>query len=212
MDQDRADGALAGRFFVFVHPATVIGEGSAGKEFGIVGGRLVDQHEQDFAFEVGTFVVVPVVFGGFDAVAHVNDVGIDIRFGLLSLIVGYVLVERLEVERLPAGGDQREASVGAGREADHGDFLHIGAVFAGGLQAIERELGGNVFGGQVAATLAGAASFEKIVGKEAGLLLDVFRADVLHSVDGGGREVRSSARFRSLDLRGKACHQHQWNS
>jgi hypothetical protein len=83
------------------------------------------------------------------------------------------------------------------------DFLHVRAVFSGGLQAVEGELGGNVFGGDVATALAGAAPFEKIVREEADLLFDVFRTNVLHGSDSGGREVRSAAGFRWLVLCGE---------
>ena len=43
-----------------------------------------------------------------------------------------------------------------------GNFLQIGTVVAGRLQAIERELGSDVFGSDVTATLSGTASFKQI--------------------------------------------------
>ena len=80
VDEDGADRAFARGFFVLVDPAAVVGERLAGEKFRIVRGRLVDQHEQDFAFDVDAFVVVPVVFGRLDAVADVDDLGVDVRF------------------------------------------------------------------------------------------------------------------------------------
>ncbi len=78
---------------------------------------------------------------------------------------------------------------GGGSDADHGDFLEIGAVVAGGLQAIEPELGGDVFGGDVAATLSGAAAFEEVEREEADVGADVLGIDFLEGGDGVGREM-----------------------
>ena len=200
MNENRADSPFARGFFVFVNPAAVVSERLAGEKLRIVRGRLVDQHEQDFALDVHALVIVPVVFGRFDAIADVDDVGVNLGFGLLRLIVGDVIVERFEVERIKArtfGGNEREARVGAGRDADHRNFLQIGAVVAGGLQSIERKLRRDVFGGNVASTLAGAAPFEKVVGEEANMGLDVIRTNALHSGDGRRGKVRAEAGFNA---------------
>ena len=67
----------------------------------------------------------------------------------------------------PCWRDQRESGFGQSGDSDHRNFLHVGAVVAGRLQSIQRELRGDVFGGDVAAALSGAAAFEQIVRQEA---------------------------------------------
>ena len=69
---------LAGGLLVLVGPAAVVGEGLAGEEVGIVGGRIVDDDEDDFAFDVDAGVVVPLVLGRGDAVADEDDGGVDV--------------------------------------------------------------------------------------------------------------------------------------
>ena len=63
--------------FELVGPAAVVGEGFAAEEFGIVGGRVADDADDDFAFDVDALVVVPVEFGGGGSVADEDDRGID---------------------------------------------------------------------------------------------------------------------------------------
>ena len=74
--------------------------------------------------------------------------------------------------------------------------MQIGAIVAGRLQSIERELRRDVFGGNVASALAGAAAFEKIVGEEANVSLDVVGANALHGGDGGRGQGASRSAFR----------------
>jgi hypothetical protein len=45
-------------------------------------------------------------------------------------------------------------------------LLEVGAVVAGGFEAVEGELRGDVFGGEFAAAQAGVAAFEQVVGEE----------------------------------------------
>ena len=74
------------------------------------------------------------------------------------------------------------------RHADEVDLLEVGAVVAGGLEAVEGELGGDVLGGQIAAAEAGAAAFQEVVGEEADVGADVFGVDgLLGRLDGGGQ-------------------------
>jgi hypothetical protein len=47
-----------------------------------------------------------------------------------------------------------------------GTFLEECAVITGGLQSVGFELRADVFGGEIAAALAGAASFEQIARKK----------------------------------------------
>ena len=199
VNENGSNGPFARGFFVFVNPAAVVSERLAGEKFRIVRGRLVDQHEQNLPFDIHTFVIVPVVFGRFDAVADVDNLGVNIGFGLLGLIVGNVFVEWFEVERMKGRRtlrrNERETRVGAGRNANHRNFLQIRPVVAGRFQPIERKLRRDIFGGNVAPTLAGAASFEKIVGEEANMGLDVVGTNALHGGDGGRGKVRTEAGF-----------------
>ena len=102
MDENRAHSAFAGGFFILVGPASVVGERLAFEEIHIVGRRLVDQHEQNFAAHVGALVVVPFIFGSFDSVTHIHDFSVYVGLRLLRLVVGDVVVERHEISRVPA--------------------------------------------------------------------------------------------------------------
>ena len=72
--------------------------------------------------------------------------------------------------------------------ADEVDPLEVGAVVAAGLQAVERELGGDVLRGEVAAAQAGVAAFEQIVGEEFYVGSDLFRVDGSFGLLDGGRD------------------------
>ena len=61
-------------------------------------------------------------------------------------------------------------------------------MIARGFQAILGELGGNVFRSEIAAALASAAAFEKIVGQEADMPANVFGIDGLESDECGPRQ------------------------
>ena len=136
MNQNRAHRAFARCLFILVGPAPVVGQCFALKELCVVRRRLIDQHQQHFAFDVGPFVVIPVVFGRFDSIADVDDFRIDVRLGLLRLIVGHVLVERLQIVGPALSRNQYKRCRGLRRDADHGNFLHIGSAVAGRLQTV----------------------------------------------------------------------------
>ena len=59
MDDEHAHGSAARGFFILVGPAAVVGEGFAFEEFLIVGRRLVDDDQGDFAFQVDILAVGP---------------------------------------------------------------------------------------------------------------------------------------------------------
>ena len=181
VDQDHSHRALARGLFILVSPAAVVGEGLALEEFRIVRRRFIHQHQQNFAVHVQAFVVVPVVFRRFDAVADEDDVGVHIRLGLLSLVVGDVFIERLQIHRLALLGHQRKLGVGQGRDADQGHFLHVSAVISGGLQSVFGKLRGDVLRGNVAAALARAAAFQQIVRQIANMPANVIGGDGLEA-------------------------------
>ncbi len=193
VDQNHAEGAFTGSFFVFVCPAAVIGEGAAFEEIGIIGRRLVYQHEQDLAANVHALVVVPFIFRGLDSVSDENDGGVYVVGGTLGFVVSDVLVERLELQGIPFVGDKIESGLGRRSDSDHGNFLKKSPVVAGRLQSSKPELGGDVFGGDVASALSGAAAFEKIKREITDVGADVFGVNFFERSDGGGREMRRFA-------------------
>ena len=67
MDDECADSPATGGFLELVGPAAVVGEGRAGEEIGVVGGRVADDDEDDLAADVDVGVVVPLVLGRGDA-------------------------------------------------------------------------------------------------------------------------------------------------
>ena len=96
VDDERADGSFAGGLLEFVGPAAVVGEGFAAEEVGIVGGRVADDAEDDFAFDVDAGVVVPVELGSGDAVADEDDGGVDVDGGGEGVVGDGVVVAVLE--------------------------------------------------------------------------------------------------------------------
>src|SRR5260221_14453217 len=73
MDYEGADGAVARGLFELVGPAAVIGKRFALEEVRVVGNRLVHEEQGHFALEVDAFVIVPLLLGWGDALAHQSD-------------------------------------------------------------------------------------------------------------------------------------------
>ena len=163
MDEEYAYRAPARRFFVFVRPASVVGQRLAFEELGIVRGWLVHQHEQHFPAHVRVFVVVPVVLWGMNAVADVNDGRVDVGLRLLRLVIRDVVVEDLQGHPRPACWDERKRRFLRRRDTDHRDLLQIGPVVTRRLQTVKRKLGCDVFCGDISPTLPGTTSLEQVV-------------------------------------------------
>ena len=180
MDENHAGRALARRFLVLVGPAAVVGEGLALEEFRIVRIRLVHQHQQNLAANVNALVIVPAILRSFDAVTDVNDIGIHLRLGLLRPVVGHIFVERLEIHGRALLRNQRKGGLRQGRDAHQRNLLHVSSAVARRFQAIFGELCRHVFGGNVAAALAGSSSFQQIVGKKFHVPANVLGIDRLH--------------------------------
>ena len=175
-DKDRG-GAEAGRFFVFVGPAAIVGQGLAPEEGGIVGRRLVGEQDQNLAFDVGTLEVVPLKFRRDDAVADEDGLRVELHVRLLPLGDADVVVEPPEGDRFSAG----LRGQGSGRlrlRADHGHGLEIGSVVAGRVGSGDGELRGDVFGGQVATPSPDAAALQQIAGEEADVGPDAAARDI----------------------------------
>ena len=71
-------------------------------------------------------------------------------------------------------------AVGLWLDADQRHILEVGAVVAGGLGADQRELRGEVLGGQLAAARADAAPFQQIARQELDVSADPVSGDLLH--------------------------------
>ncbi len=83
-----------------VIPASVVKATSTGKQLRIVG-RIVIHHQQNLAAQVGSFEIVPLVFGCLNAVAHEHNLGAVNRDFRLRIPAGEdVIVVPLERERL----------------------------------------------------------------------------------------------------------------
>ncbi len=107
---------------------------------------------------------------------------------------GFVLGDDLaavgEVDGLAAGGNEGEIGfVFDGVNGDEGDLLEPGSFVAGGFEAVQFELGGDVLGCELVAASAGAAAFKKIKGKEADVGAHLFRIDGSGGGAGRGRKA-----------------------
>src|SRR5215831_14092688 len=195
MDDEDACGATTRGFFVLVGPAAVVGEGLAVEEFYVVGRRLVDDDEGDLAVEVdvlaiGAGVVIPVVFGGVDAVTDEDNRRVYVGCGLAGFVFRNDLAAVDEIDGLPIFRDEGKLCfVFDGMDGEERDLLEEGVVVAGRLEAVKGELGGNVFGGELVATSAGAAAFQQIERQEANVSADSLRVDGC----GGGAGNRRQA-------------------
>src|SRR5215831_8908517 len=72
VNDDRADRAPPGRFFVLVGPSPVIRECAARKKLGIVGRGLVRKQDDNLTTDVGVAIVIPIVLRSCDAMTYEN--------------------------------------------------------------------------------------------------------------------------------------------
>ena len=187
MNNDRGHGSPASGFFIFISPAPVVGERASGEEFGIVRRRLVGEQHHDFAADVDALVVVPLILRRGDAMAHEHGIGLE--FGQRFLLVSYAneVVEPAKGDLVAAGGCSRELGRRLRVDAGQGEFLKVSAVIAGRLGSQQRELRGDVLGGEFAAARADASAFEQIAGQKLHVSADAGACDL---VDLGGRGDR----------------------
>jgi hypothetical protein len=185
-------------FFVFVGPATIVGEGLTLEEFFVAGGRLVDDDENDFAFHVGAGVIVPVVLRRVNAVSHKHNRRIEVCRRLAGFIFRHDLAAVSEFDRLAARRHESEFRfVLDGMHGDERHFLEVAAVIAGGFEAVESELRFDVFGGKLSTARAGSSAFEQIEREKAHMGANLFR------IDGGG--CGTGSRGQSFDGRNGIC-------
>ena len=202
MYQNGAQCAFARGLLVLIDPATVIGEGAALEEILIVRSGLVHQHEQHFSFDVDIFVIVPVVLGRFNAIAHENDWSIDIGFRLLGFVVSDILFERLKLFAF-AAAYHGKSGLRKRRDTHQRNTLHEGAVVSGRFQAFQRKLSGDVLGSDIATTLAGAAAFQQVMRQKTDVSAQALSVNLLHgSNSAGGQMGRAEIRLLGSQVEG----------
>ena len=177
VDDDGAGGAHLGGHLVLVGPAPVVEARLAREELRIVLGVVV-HHEEDLALEVGSLVVVPLVLGGHDPVAHEHDLAAA-GAGLGDLHAGerHVVVAVAQVDRLAATGEM-DGGGRIGADAHDVEWLEPAAVGSGRLQAQAFHLRGDVFLGQPIASARGPSPLEEVTGQEADVGADQLGADL----------------------------------
>src|SRR5262249_32753276 len=155
------------RLFILVGPAAIVGESFAIEKLGIVGRRLIHQHEQYLTFDIHILVVVPVELGGVDTITNPDEVGVDIVTRVAGLVGGYEVGAIRQLEGSAAFGNQAELGVVLRGNAFQRHLLHECSVFTHRFQSIQGELRGDVFGGDFTASLASATTFKQIAGEKA---------------------------------------------
>ena len=194
MDDERADGTLAGGFLEFVGPPTVVGHGVALEEFRIFRRRLVDDDENDLSLHVDALEVVPFIFGCVDPITHVDDGRIEVDAVGLRLIAGHVIIAQLQVGRRALGRLQGHRRPRLREHAGKSDLLQVGAVVARRLQAIQCKLRRDVIRRDVAAPRPGPASLEQIVRQEPDVRANSLGVDALERGRHAGREAQFHGR------------------
>ena len=185
MDQNHAHRALARRFFVLIHPASVVSQRLAFEKFRIIRRRLVHQHQQHFAVNIHAFVIVPVVFRSLNAIAHINNFRVHIGLRLLGLVESHIFIQRPQIHRRTLLRHQRKLRLRLRSDSHQRHLLQVGPVVAGRFQSIFGKLRCHIFCCNVTAALPRAAPFQQIVRKIFHVPADMLRINRLHG--GGGR-------------------------
>ncbi len=218
VNDQRADGPLARRLLELIGPTAVISQGLALEELRIPRRRFIHDHENDLALDVHALEVVPLVFGCFNSVADEDDGRIDLDAVGLGLVAGNVVLAQLQghCRTLPRRPGRRGAQQGLCADEIH--LLQEGAVVAGGLQAVQRELRCDVIRGDIPAARAGGAALEQIIGQESHVLCDAMRIDTAHRRNDSSRKIelrpdvrrrlrsRQHSRTQAKDQRGLEFH------
>ena len=131
VDQDHAGGTLPGGFLILVGPATVIGHGIAVEEAGLRVGitGVVDQHDHRLACNIEAFIVVPVIFGGHDAIAHKDKIAV-LDLNLVGGQLGPVddVFAHAQAQRLAIMGDVKTGRFRIERDLQQRYRLEIASV------------------------------------------------------------------------------------
>ncbi len=134
MNDQHAHRAAPRGLLILVGPAAVVGQRLAFEKLLIVRRRLVHDDQRNLALQVHSGIVVPVVLGRVNAIAHEHNGRVDRGLGLARLILRDDLGAVSEIDRRALRGHKREfrlVFIGVHREERH--LLEIGAVVARGL-------------------------------------------------------------------------------
>ena len=166
VDDDGAQRALAGRLFVFVGPAAVVGQRLAGKELRVVGGRFAGKQNDHLALHVDALVIVPGELGSADAVADEDRRGFEIQRGLAAVGGGDEILQPAQFDGSVQSHNGQAGARADGRDELQRDSLDEAAVVASRLHARCGELRRDVFLRQQTAASARAASLQQIACQE----------------------------------------------
>src|SRR5262245_11031954 len=151
MNDQNTGGALLGGDFELVSPSPVVGHRSAFEHFVVelgwviaVGyGGIIHQHDQDFAANVHSLVVVPAILGSYHAVTDKNDVCIESGFLDNPNCPSHEVIAEFHLQIFTAHL-YAHYGVLAGGYANEGYFLEIGSVSISRGEADLLELISNV--------------------------------------------------------------------
>jgi hypothetical protein len=166
VNDESADGSFARGLLEFIGPAAVIGEGLTAEEVGIVGGRIVNQAENDLTFDLDAGIVIPVELRRRDAVADPYDGGVERDRRREFFVEDNEVIGEFELDGRAGFGQEGEGGLyGISLDAGEVDLLEVGAVVAAGSEPVAFELGCDELCSELATAPAGIAAFEEIVGK-----------------------------------------------
>ncbi len=113
---------------------------------------------------------------------------VELDFGLLLQRHAHELVEPAEGDRLAVIRDDGELRLRLRFRADQLDFLKVCSVVAGGLGSQERELGGEIVGGEFASASADSTPFQQIARKKLDVRANTIAGDFSHLCHQSPRE------------------------
>ena len=145
-------------------------------------------------FSVRARVVVPVVLGRIDAVAHKHNRRIDVGGRLPRLILGHDLVAIRQIERRAIGRHKAELRLVLHRvHRVQRNALEVRAVVAGRLNARQRELRGDVLRRQLASARPRTAAFQQVERQKSHMRANLLAIDRRRR---GARPGRQPGNFR----------------
>ena len=105
MDDERGYSAAAGRFLIFVRPATIVSKRASAEEFRVVRRGFIRKVHGDLALQIHGLVVVPMKLGRRDSMADENRFGIEIVVLLLGKRSSDVVSHPGQRDWIAAAGD-----------------------------------------------------------------------------------------------------------
>ena len=179
MNDEGARGPQLGRDLELVRPAPVVGHRVAAENLFVR--RVVDQHEQDLAPHVDILEIIPVVLRRGRAVAHEDELAVQINLLHDPCGRGDVVRARFEDPGLTSASNREGAAFGW-RDADQGDLLNPGAVRVTRNQPEHAELLGEVGDRLFLTRRAWRASFKFIRCQRSHMLQQRAGVDALYPI------------------------------